>query len=173
MEVRVWTLILLIAVFPVLAVAQTSSTDCGLFTVRPESDALVLDKSGNVKRVVGPGLHICVPMVETVWIENTLFERREDVEIWWPEDQCEITVSVFWNISDLEVYYTKGQEAVAVSVIEKQVQEAHENAEVSSFSRETISNYLQITLRENRGAFEEYGVNFLRSFASLEDCIQE
>ncbi|PWK54136.1 hypothetical protein C8D95_112125 [Silicimonas algicola] len=112
-------------------------------------------------------------MVETVWIENTLFERREDVEIWWPEDQCEITVSVFWNISDLEVYYTKGQEAVAVSVIEKQVQEAHENAEVSSFSRETISNYLQITLRENRGAFEEYGVNFLRSFASLEDCIQE
>ncbi len=170
---RIWILALLVVVAPVLATAQTTSTGCGVFTVLPGSRALVLDRSGSVKRVVGPGLQVCVPIFETVLTENTLSERREDVEISWREDRCEITVAVFWNISDLEEYYTKGQETVAVSVIEKQVQEALENAEVSDIELEALSQHLHTTLRENHRAFEEFGVNYIRIFPRLENCIQE
>lgn len=75
-ELALFLVVLLAIVAPTLSAAQTSVTRCGLFSVRPESEALIFDRAGNIQRKVGPGLQTCIPYFETYVIENTLFERR-------------------------------------------------------------------------------------------------
>ena len=173
MLLRVGILLFLAMLLPMCAVAEASSSGCGFFSVRPDSEALVLDRSGNVKRKVGPGLNSCVPILETVWIEKTSTERREDIEGTWPIDSCDVTVSVVWNIPNLETYYVQGREGVAVSMIQKTAQEALELTKASNVDREELRQHVLATFREKEQSLEAFGVNFIRSFSRYENCILE
>lgn len=134
-NLRIWMILPLAVVLHFLAFGQAQAASCGYFTVLPESEALVFDRRGTIKRKVGPGLQICVPFFETVLIEDTLIERQEDVEMSLRDNSCKIKVSVIWSVSDLETYYTLGQETAAAIVIRKLVQQAVASAEFAEVGR--------------------------------------
>jgi regulator of protease activity HflC (stomatin/prohibitin superfamily) len=177
---RIWVLAILVITAPFLAVAQTPRTNCGMFTVYPSSEALVFDRLGNIDRKVGPGLSACVPFLETVLIEDTFSERHEDVEVFLSNVPCEISVAVIWNISDLEIYYTKGRETAAASGIQELVQEALAYADINDMGIEEIEEivrYLNVglhtSLQENDFAFQELGVRFKRALPSFRNCVKK
>lgn len=167
-----WMIVPLAIVVHFLAFGQTQAASCGYFNVLPESEALVFDRSGTIKRKVGPGLQICVPFFETVLVENTLFERQEDVETSLRDNSCKIKVSVIWSVSDLETYYTLGQETAAAIAIRRLVQQAVASADFAEVGGEAISSFLHAALRENGSAFNDFGIKFHRVLPSPGLCIK-
>lgn len=168
---RILRVLFFLIMVPFVATAQTPPARCGYFTVLPQSEALIFDRSGRIKRKLGPGLQICMPFLETYLVEDTLLERQEDVESAFRGGKCKITVSVIWNISDLEKYYSLGRDATAASGIHKLVQEAL--AEISGSAMPEISQHLHVSLRAKSPAFEAFGVHFLRAPSTLENCTTE
>jgi regulator of protease activity HflC (stomatin/prohibitin superfamily) len=168
-KLRILILVIAFVAFPLAAVAETSSVRCGFFEVPPDSEALVFDRSGGIKRKLGPGRQRCIPFLETVSIVNTLRERRQDIESLWSADRCNVTASVIWRVSDLEKYQTKGGEVAAVSMIQSLALEALKTAETSGNNIEAVSQDIHAALRHKRPAFEEFGVALYRSYSNV-DC---
>ncbi len=171
MRIGIW--LIFAVVLPLSAAAQTPTLGCGNFTVPPESEALVFGKDGGIKRKVRPGRHTCVPFFETVLIEKTVPERREDIVSSRSIDGCKATVSVIWRISDLETYHIEGSETAAVAKIQDLIQETLGLPEAAMIDRENVSSHMQSALRERNQEFEQMGVDYIRSFVRLENCAQE
>ena len=182
---RIVVLMAVLTALPLFAAAQTASDKCGFFVVHPENEALVFDRSGNIKRKVGPGLHSCVPFLETASIENTFSTRNEEVESSWFDGGCIVKISVYWRISDLEKFHIIGREAVVVPRVRKAALNALdyaearfakisfiEFAEISEFEIRAIPQRIDAALRQEAPAFEELGVWF-RSGAGIEICAQQ
>lgn len=177
---RIVVLMAVLMALPLCAAAQTASERCGYFVVRPENEALVFERSGNIKRKVGPGLHSCMPFLETVSIESTFSIRSEEVESLWFNGGCKVKLTAFWRISDLEKYHIKGREQVVVPRIRKAALHALDSAELPNIEfaeilevelRATLQ-HIDAALRQEVPAFEELGVWF-HSSAGIEICTQQ
>ncbi len=84
-------------------------------------------------------------------------------------DECKISVSVVWNISNLELYVTQGREDFS-PVVQEMIKDTLKNALADNVDRESLRSYVWSTMREKAGPLEELGVNYLRSFPRSENC---
>ena len=84
-----------------------------IFIVPMDSEALVL-RGADVKRKVGPGLHIRAPFIENVVIKPVLREQRFSYDTAFEIQGCQAAVSMVYRIVDLEAYHASGGDLMAL-----------------------------------------------------------
>ncbi len=96
-----------IAVYMGIALALVSLGALSIFKVPVDSEALAL-RSTEVKRKVGPGLHMRIPFLENVVTEPVLREQQFGYDTVFEIHGCPAAVSVIDRIEDFESYHASG-----------------------------------------------------------------
>jgi hypothetical protein len=113
-----------------------------MFTISPEQDAVVL-RLGEVDRVVGPGLHFRLPIVEQVVVYETVWERQLILRGPFEFAGCPVQVEAVYSIGDVLKLHEVGSEMAALHILKEWIR----NTMAASRSGTTVE---EVTLQMRR-----------------------